>query len=398
MNRDEHNTAKALGSSNPFAAFSQAPAAVQVRREGWAARQPNPVWDSDGPAPAAVMPPPEPPSAPTDDEPGGGDVVLDETPAAPPAPVEEEAPKPVRKLKPLRPPAGVATKPAVAEVVEELHTESFPPAEETLQEAPRLEKLKPIAEKKPAPKPAGPIIENRSPEGLPSYRCEFEGRDIMVGFPCYKTTSPVSAFILTAIALDFGREKIRFEMAIGDAIIAHARNRIAHKFLETDAKWLLMLDDDILASIGRPAWLRHWVQGARNVPEGPLQRHIVHRLIGSGKTLVGGAYFGRQEGGPLMCSDQGLYSRAKAYEDAVVPVDWVATGAMLVHRSVFDDIRGKFGDSLKINVPDYEYDYFRHIDGAHGEDVSFCKRAKEAGHQPHIDLGTPIFHLGYKTY
>ena len=33
-----------------------------------------------------------------------------------------------------------------------------------------------------------PIVESRSSDGLPSYRCEFAGRDIFVGFPCYKTT------------------------------------------------------------------------------------------------------------------------------------------------------------------------------------------------------------------
>ena len=187
-------------------------------------------------------------------------------------------------------------------------------------------------------------------------------------------------------------------MCIGDAIIGHSRNRLAHKFLETDAKWFLMIDDDIIPSIGRPAWFRYWVQGARTLPDLPLQRHGIHRLIGAGKTLVGGAYFGRQEGGALMCSDNSLYSRAKSYEDAVVPVDWVGTGFMLIHRKVFDDIKQKYGNELKISVPDYEIDYFRQIDGSKGEDVSFCLLAKNAGHQPYIDLGLPIFHVGAKTY
>jgi hypothetical protein len=243
-----------------------------------------------------------------------------------------------------------------------------------------------------------PIQESRSTDGLPSYRCEFAGRDIFVGWPWYKSSNPVTAAVNVAMALDFGRDKIRFDMAIGDSKIEHARNRIAHKFLETDAKWLLMIDDDIIPSIGRPAWFRHWVQGARSISDLPLQRHTLHRLIGAGKTLVGAAYFGRQEGGALMASDPSLAGRAKSYEDAVVPVDWVGTGCMLIHRRVFDDIRIKFGDTLKINVPDYDYDYFRPFDSARGEDVSFCVRAKEAGHQPHLDLGLPVFHVGYKTY
>jgi hypothetical protein len=276
------------------------------------------------------------------------------------------------------------------------------PVQEVVQPEPekpkRGRKAKQALEEVEAPIVQNPIIESRTKEGLPSYRCEFAGRDIFVGWPFYRSTNPVTAATQLAFALDFGRDKIRFDMCIGDAIIGHSRNRLAHKFLETDAKWFLMIDDDIIPSIGRPAWFRYWVQGARTLPDLPLQRHGIHRLIGAGKTLVGGAYFGRQEGGALMCSDNSLYSRAKSYEDAVVPVDWVGTGFMLIHRKVFDDIKQKYGNELKISVPDYEIDYFRQIDGSKGEDVSFCLRAKNAGHQPYIDLGLPIFHVGAKTY
>ena len=243
-----------------------------------------------------------------------------------------------------------------------------------------------------------PIIESRNPDGLPSYRCEFAGRDIFVAWPWYKTTNPVTAMTQVAYALDFGRDKIRFDMSIGDSKIEHARNRLAHKFLETDAKWMLMIDDDIIPSIGRPAWMRYWVRAARDLQEVQLQRHGVHRLVGANKTLVGGAYFGRQEGGALMCSDHSLFTRAKQYDDAVVPVDWIGTGFILIHRKVFQDIRSHYGNSLKIDVPDYDYDYFRPFDSVGGEDVAFCKRAKEAGHQPHLDIGIPIFHVGVKTY
>jgi len=272
-----------------------------------------------------------------------------------------------------------------------------PETVEPLETKKRGRKPKALSES-PAPFVQRDIIESRSPEGLPSYRCEFAGRDIFVGWPWYKFSNPVTAACQVAMALDFGRDKIRFDMAIGDSKIEHARNRLAHKFLETDAKWLMMIDDDIIPCIGRPAWFRYWVQAARSLADLPLQRHVLHRLIGAGKTLVGASYFGRQEGGALMASDQTLAPRARAYEDKVVELDWVGTGCILIHRKVFDDIRAKFGDELKIDVPDYNYDYFRPFDSAHGEDVSFCKRAKDAGHQPHLDLGLPVFHVGYRCY
>jgi len=235
-----------------------------------------------------------------------------------------------------------------------------------------------------------PIIESRTPEGMPSYRCEFGGRDIFVGMVAYKTTNPVTAFVLTALALDFGRDKIRFDMECGNSMIYQARNKLAAKFLETDARWLLMLDDDMIPCIGRPEWMRFWVPSARNVLDLPLQRHIIHKLIGDNKTIVGAAYFERREGAGLVCSDQSLVPRARQYDDAVVEVDWLGTGAMLVHRRVFEDIDKTY--------PDIDGNYFHPIDGKTGEDISFCIRAKKAGHATHIDLSVPTFHLGYKTY
>jgi hypothetical protein len=302
---------------------------------------------------------------------------------------------PQRKLQ-VKKPAAVTppTPPPPPPVVEEV--------EETLEENEiELNEIESaIQESKPKTMPestGSQIIESRSADGLPCYRCEFEGRDIMVGFPCYKTTNPVTAFAMLAMALDYGRDKIRFEMSIGDAMIYHSRNILAQKFLETEAKWLLMMDDDIIPCIGRPAWMRHWVYGARNVLDLPLQRNVLARLIGSNKTLIGGAYFGRQENGTIMCSDLTLGNRAKAYPDEVVPVDWVATGCMLVHRKVFEDIKSKYPELATPQNPSYKFDYFLPTKEG-GEDVAFCKRAKASGHQPNIDLGLPVFHVGYKTY
>jgi hypothetical protein len=265
----------------------------------------------------------------------------------------------------------------VAEPVQELRPNDIPPC--------------------PAPNPADLVTESRNSEGMPSYRAEFSGRDIMVAYPCYKTTNPVTAFAMIAMALDFGRDKIRFDMSIGDAMVYHSRNKLAEKFLQTDAKYLLMMDDDIIPCIGRPAWMRATVHSAQNVADLPLQRHIIHRLLNSNKTLIGGAYFGRQEGARLMCSDQGLVSAARDYHDIIAPVDWIGTGCLLIHRSVFEDIQKTFPE-LKTDNPENPFDYFLPMQGHVGEDISFCYRAKKAGHQPHIDLGTPVFHVGYKTY
>jgi len=301
-----------------------------------------------------------------------------------------------RDFSHLDDPADVVKKPQKAEVKEKKKTAVKAKVLETL-DAPE-----PVVA--PASEPVELVTESRR-DGMPSYRTEFSGRDIMVGFVCYETTNPVTAFAMIAMALDFGRDKIRFDMSIEDSMLRlgggrqpdHSRNRLAEKFLQTDAKYLLMMDDDIIPCIGRPAWMRSTVQSAQNMPDLPLQRHIIHRLLNSGKTLIGGAYFGRQEGAKLMCSNQSLVESARAYNDIVEPVDWVGTGCLLIHRSVFDDIKKKHPELATAN-PDAPFDYFMPMAGHIGEDVAFCRRAKEAGHQPHIDLGTPVFHVGLKTY
>jgi len=304
-----------------------------------------------------------------------------------------DQPLSAQRLKPIIPtpdtdPVPVPDPDLEPEPIFDIHEEEIVEPEPVVIE----EKKKPTSKRT-----KNPIVESRSPEGLPSYRCEFEGRDIMVGWPWYKTTNPVTAAINVALALDFGRDRIRFDMSIGDAMIYHSRNVLVEKFMDTDAKWLFMMDDDIIPSIGRPSWMRHWVPSTNKVLDAPLQRHVLHRLIGANKTLVGGAYFGRQEGALIMCSDRSLGARAKVYEDAIVAVDWVATGCLLIHRNVFTDIQKKFPEQATPNNLAYKFDYFLPTKES-GEDVAFCNRAKLAGHQPHIDLGTPIFHVGYKLY
>ncbi len=308
---------------------------------------------------------------------------------------DEPVSKPVEQNKP----AEQVEKPQAPAPKVQIKTSTKPAKPEKPKKGKALSQIEKAPENSIDPDFINPITESRSAEGAPSYRCEFVGRDIMLG--CCFHKGPHNGLTMQAcmaLALDFGKDKLRFEMCLGDAKIGHSRNRMAAKFLETDAKYLLMIDDDIVPCIGRPNWMRYWVPPSRNKTETALQRHVLHRLIGSGKTLIGGPYFGRQENGLLMCSNTQLASRVQNSDDAVVPVDWVATGCLLIHRNVFSAIREKFGDSLRVKTPDYDYDYFREFDAERGEDVSFCLRAKDAGHQAHIDLGLPVYHVGYKIY
>lgn len=228
------------------------------------------------------------------------------------------------------------------------------------------------------------ITESRSVDGLPNYRCEFAGRDIFVGFSCYKATNPITSFALINMALDFGKDKIRFDFSTSEDTFYHSRNALAKKFLETDAKWLLLIDNDIIPSIGRPAWAKASFGAASNVLDSALQRHVIHRLVGANKTLVGGAYFKTHLPDSIVCSNKELGLKAKSYTDQITEVDWIGSGCLLIHRKVLLAMAEK--------NPNLNGNFF------YPDDISFCKRAKDAGHPAHIDLGLPVFYLGHKSY
>jgi hypothetical protein len=255
-----------------------------------------------------------------------------------------------------------------------------------------LEDIQPVPTQASAPAPAASIevpaiIQTHDQNGAPSYRCEFVGRDIFVGLPWRRDSHVTTTLALIAMALDFGKDRIRFD-AVTNAEVHAARNQLVARFLETDAKFLFMLDHDMVPSIGRAQWFKAWVSG-QTAPDAPFMRHVLHRLVGSGKTLVGGAYFGRQEGAPLICSDQTLATAARAHADRVAPVEWLGGGCLLIHRRVFEDIARA---NPKINGA------FFMPNSNVSEDIAFCILAKSVGHQPHVDLGVPVKHIGYKAY
>jgi hypothetical protein len=228
----------------------------------------------------------------------------------------------------------------------------------------------------------------------------WEGKQITIALPCYKWTNAATAWTLVAIALDLGKEKVGFDMELGDAMIYHARNKLADRFVKSGREWLLFIDDDVIVPIGRPPWTRYMGRLPVDFPTKVLEQHVVHRLLSHNKTLVGGTYFGRQPGGMPMCSEMHnpvVVGEARSMKDGLRSMDWVATGCMLIHRSVFLDIQKKFPELGPEEDGRDEWDYFRpSISG--GEDKDFCARARAAGHEVFLDTGLQCLHVGFACY
>jgi hypothetical protein len=259
---------------------------------------------------------------------------------------------------------------------------------------------------------------------------------VMLVMPWYKTTNPVTAFSVMGL---IDRRRTALCMNFGDAFVIHSRNSLADQFLASGLEWMLTIDDDMVVPFGDARWFKAYAE-LDDLPMKAASLNALDRLLASGKTLVGAFYCGRHRRGKPMYAEacnsaqEAKYAKSGPH-DVIKPTRWVATGCMLVHRSVFLDIEKKFprlarrenGMGGQWFTPS-EQDAMAAMDrgrellraGKHaealveldagaalakansglgmGEDVSMCIRAKEAGHQPWVDLGLWCGHIGSRCY
>lgn len=204
-------------------------------------------------------------------------------------------------------------------------------------------------------------------------------------------------------------------LAIGAMATDHNRNTIVREFLKRDAEWLFWIDSDTI------------------VPQGAISR-----LLATGKTLVSGLYYGKNEPNPPIAYYvyNGAYrpidKQAKWEVGDILPVDAVGMGCMLTHRSVFEDIQKNFiilqehggaltavhnddmiGDAplnakhkmdgkviggqqrTRLFPPTIENPLFPYFALEHGktEDLWFFEIASRVGHKPFLDTSVECIHL-----
>lgn len=260
---------------------------------------------------------------------------------------------------------------------------------------------------------------------------------VLLALPWYKSTNPMTAFSVMGL---IDRTRTALLLNFGDAFVAHTRNTIADLFLQSEVDWMLTIDDDMIVPFGNSRWFNAYT--GFGLPEQFANLNALDRLLSHGKTLIGGLYFGRHNHGKPMyaegCNqDQEAAAARQSPTNIIKPTRWVGTGCMLVHRSVFTDIEkkfprlarhkdgGKFGGnwftSSEHNLVDaiarakqalaagdnYQAQMALEQGTAAaqanssmgmGEDVAFCIRAKQAGHQPFVDFGLVCGHVGDRVY
>lgn len=173
----------------------------------------------------------------------------------------------------------------------------------------------------------------------------WEGKKVLIMLPWYKTTNPLTTFSLLAI-LD--RAKMGAAMEFGDALIAHARNKLLDTLVNTGVEYGFFLDDDMIVPCGNAGWFNRYTGLA--LPEAYAGQHVINRLMERQKTLVSALYFQRHQNGKAVYYEALLDTPEAAEENRVArtapsqflkQVAWAGTGCMLVHRSVALDMREK---------------------------------------------------------
>lgn len=170
------------------------------------------------------------------------------------------------------------------------------------------------------------------------------------------------------------KERISTAIRIGGSLLSRQRNELVVQFLDdTDADWLLILDSDETIT---PAVFDKLIAAAHD----------------TARPIVAGIYFAAWEsGGPhprplpmvLRVNDRGSYDAVDDLpEDDVIPIDAAGTGCLLIHRGVLQTMRDASNAGPLAQHEAGKWCWFRDMPVAgewFGEDVYFCRRARDMG-------------------
>lgn len=258
--------------------------------------------------------------------------------------------------------------------------------------------------------------------------------------PWYKEVHPLTAFSVMGL---IDRDRTKITMRFGDAFVIHTRNKLVEDFLKTDCQWSLWIDSDGVLPFGNADWFRAY--SGFDLPDPYNGWNTIDRLLSHGKTMVSATYYGRwKHGRPIFAeamNDPAFTDKIRKPSDRILPTKWCGFGCVLVHRSVYLDMEKRFphlarngkGEGCNLFTPDGNDSRaaFNDLRGifenqsldpsvrliqaqeflnstqkameraggiGQGEDVAFAARALKSGHQPHVDLGLVVGHIGHWVF
>lgn len=237
----------------------------------------------------------------------------------------------------------------------------------------------------------------------------WEGRQVALLMPVYRTLNPDTHFTLFANYMKYGPEKIAMPRPLKGTCIWEARNRLIDKGMNIPGvKKFIMPDDDMAFPFGYPDHFNQYYES--NLPAERVGHNAISRIMShpSDKGIIGAMYFGRHSKGRSQCEFGFLNSLHEderlrnGYYKGLVPMGWVGTGFIRIERWVIEAMRKEIDNGrwpeCKPAAADKWYGYFNPLRVGIGEDVSFCRRAAEIGIQSYLDSSLECLHFGERAY
>lgn len=246
----------------------------------------------------------------------------------------------------------------------------------------------------------------KAPIGPEAPLVMWEGKQVYIGLPSYRAIDPDTHFSLFANYAKYGPEKIGLEV-VKQTLIHEGRNIIVDRFLKTNAKKLMMFDDDMVLPCGNPSYING--NHAAGLPVSSASLVTLSRLMSHSpdKGIVGVLYFGRHRAGRAQCASgfesDGENAKLHRHEySGLKPENWVGTGGISIERWVFEKFRAAVDagqwPQLKPKASDKWYGYFTPLEVGVGEDVSFGARCTKLGIQSWLDTDLECLHMGSKAW
>jgi hypothetical protein len=170
----------------------------------------------------------------------------------------------------------------------------------------------------------------------------------------------------------------------GSGVISRLRNQVVATFLEkTKDDWLLQIDtDQILTVEGFKKLIQAADKDERRIVSG-----VVHAGWESGEIYPE----------PVPCifkmgtDGEGLYAVHDYPEDSIIEIDAAGTGCLLVHRSIYEEMRDKADQTHEAD----KWCWYRDMPlNGHwvGEDIFWSIRIKALGHKMFAHTGVQLPH------
>lgn len=242
-------------------------------------------------------------------------------------------------------------------------------------------------------------------EENPVYMSDWEGKQLAILIPSYRSISPKSHFTLFANYAKYGPDKISL-LFKERTCIWESRNYLIDAAMKTEAKLFLFFDDDMVAPCGNAKLFNGNYRAG--LPDHMASMNAISRIMSHSPEyeLVGGTYYGRHEFGKVQAEigfatpEENIKMRRFEYS-GLIPTGWVGTGFLRISRSAIEKykeaIDGGMWPSLAPRRENGLYGYFTPMVTEMGEDVAFGRRMGEIGVQSWLDTSLVLLHADGNT-